>query len=178
MARKFTLCSSEGALLSTVSAADDSMMLTNMGRKRADSLTGSTPASVSLGSGDGEVAYAAKYGGLISNEARIEHVAGDTGPGHESRALGVGVNDMEVSVVFATDGSGNSIVPTSQQVADLVNADPDASEVLVATAGGTGLGQVATQGITPLTGGLDDGDHLKFEGNPPVCCRINLAEVV
>lgn len=178
MGRRFTLLDANGALLCVVGAADDSMLLTNVLRKRADSLASCAAASLVTGSGDGEVTYTSKYGGIRWNGCTVEHTAGPTGPGNESRPLGVTVTELVVTVAFGTDSGGNSIIPIANQVADLINNDPEASDILVAAAGGAGTSQVAALGATPLAGGLDNGDYLKFEGIPPMVCRINLVEIV
>ncbi len=178
MGRKLTLLDKNGAVLCTIGTADDSMLLTNVLRKRADSLSANSPASIAIGSGDSAVTYSSRYGGLCWNACTVEHTPGPTGSGNENRPLGVSVVGVALTVSFGTDGNGDSIVPTANQVRDLVNGDPDASAVMIATAGGTGAGQAATQAPTTLSGGLDNGDWLKFEGLPPTVCRISKVEIV
>jgi len=158
---------------------DDSMLLTQMGRKRADSLVPATPASYQVNgpTGDGNVLYTAKYGGAAGCLLRIRHTVGGIGGGYESRPLQVSVIECDVTVQFGTDGGGVSAVPTSQEVEDAITASPEASALLEATAQGTGAGAVGVTDYEVLVGGVDDGDCLKFEGAPPTLRHVARIEV-
>ena len=59
------------------------------------------------------------------------------------------------------------MVPTATQVADAVNASPEASALLSAAAQGTGAGSVGEADYQNLDGGSEEGaDYLKFLGSP------------
>jgi hypothetical protein len=142
--------------------------------KRADTFVGSTKASLATISGadaNGDIDIEACCGGTHGNSITYEQVTGPTGAGNEDLALRMDVSGQDVSVKFATDGSGNSVTPTAAQVAALV------SGMLKATAGGTGASTVGTQVQTTLTGGLDDGDIHVFDGKVPVLRTVASVEV-
>lgn len=95
--------------------------------------------------------------GTLGNEVEAEVVAGagltvtvtktfayNSGTGFTSSQYLVQVND-------------NGGAATAQEIADAINADPDASRIMLAQYGGDGSGVVATFGPTALAGGLDDG---------------------
>ena len=180
MGRILHICGADGGLKCQISAQDDSMILTSMGRKRADSLSDCTKATLQIDGQDanGDVTYTSKHGGLVVNNITIEHTAGLTGASYENRSLGVYVTDMAVQIVYGTDGSGNSVVPTAGEVETLINNDEAASDKVSASSSGDGSGLVSQSPPTNLAGGLDDGDYYKFPGNPPSCNVINLIEVV
>jgi len=178
MALRFTSVFSDSSLRFTVVTPDDADLLCGVARKVASSFVGSTKASVTTpGTTDKQVTIEARYGGTHGNSITYIHESGDTGAGHEDRSLAVAVTSQEVRVVYGTDGSGNSVVPTAGAVRDLVNGDPDASKLVVATLPGTGAGAVDTCAPT-LEGGLEDGDCLKWLGSPPVLTRIHGVESI
>jgi hypothetical protein len=81
-------------------------------------------------------------------------VTGDTGAGHENRALAVARSGEDVTVTFGTDGSGNSVTPTANAIAALMNADYDiALHHMVAVPGGDGTGDAGLQAQANLAGG-------------------------
>lgn len=160
---------------------DDAMILTTMGRARMDSLTPSTKASKTFAgtsSPNGDVVIESRYGGADKDMLRFGMEVGDTGAGHEDRALAVARTNGDTTVTFGTDGSGNSVVPTATQVADLVNADDDVTKFVTATAGGDGSAQVAAAALTNLEGGAHDGDWIKIEGHPSAAYRVAGNEAV
>ena len=175
---RLTLVDSIHNVFYTQVSPDDAMLLTPMGRKRADQFVGSTKDSYNVEGqdADGEVVYACKYGGTCAPPVRVRHVSGGTGPGYESRALSVAVLGMDVSVTYGTDGAGVVQTPTAQQVVDLVNGDTAAAGLLTASIGGDGTGLVGLTSYEDLAGGADDGDCLKFEGSPNICRRVSLVE--
>ena len=158
---------------------DDAMLTTQMGLKRADTLTEATSASFQLNGAteDGGVLYTANYGGQCGQKVRIRHIAGSVGAGFEGRALEVSVLLCDVTVQFGTDGAGASLVPTAQQVEDAIVASALASDSVVAVAQGAGTGLVSLSDYEALIGGANDGDCLKFGGRPPILRCISKVEV-
>jgi len=184
VARNLLVCNDGGTeLLTTIGAADDSMVLTSMGRKRADSLVAGVQAEVTLPGvdSDGDVLVKSYFGGAQWNQVQVAFETGPTGVSNEDLDLRVDVQGAgpawEVSVQFATDGSGNSITPTASEVETLLNSDPAVATILEASLPGSGASDVVAVALTPLTGGISSGSWVKFEGKPPVCCQIHRVEV-
>ena len=177
---KLTLVDECHCVYYTQVSPDDAMLLTSVGRKRADLLVGSTKASYDVEGQDanGGVVYTSKYGGTSTTPIRVRHVLGSSGPGYEDRALAVAVLGLDVSVTFGTNGAGVVQTPTSQQITDLVNSDPLAAALVTAAISGDGTGLAGVTSYEDLAGGADDGDCLKFEGSPSTCRRISLSEAV
>ena len=167
----------------TIAAADDSMMLTSMGRQRADSLVACVPAEVTLPGVDanGDVLVQAFYGGSPGDQIQVAFATGPTGAGNENLALRIDVQGTspawEVTVLFATDGAGASVTPIATDVASLLNTDPAVDVIVEATLPGTGASAVAAVALTALAGGVDSGNWIKFVGKPPVCRQIHRVEV-
>ena len=184
MARTIYICDASGAsMICTISAQDDSQMLTSMGtRKRADALVSTVPAEHTFpgGDGDGDVLVKSFFGGEPGNQIQVALATGPTGAGNESLPLRVDVQGSppawEVTVLFATDGAGASITPTATAVADLLNTDPAVATIVEATLPGTGASSVVAAALTALTGGANTGSWLKFDGRPPVCRQIHRVE--
>jgi len=112
--------------------------------------------TVSGATGDGDVLYTAVNPGTRGNTLRVEHLVGATGAGNEDRALAavlVGGITNNLTVTFGTDGSGNSVVPTANEIAAVVNVPPTAMMV-VAVPQGDGTGNAAAAALAALTGGL------------------------
>ena len=176
--RQFYFCDSQGNLRFTIAVADDaSELLTAMGKKAASAFTASAQAELTA-SGvdvDGDVTIKARYGGTWGNNKSYEQVTGPTGGGNEDLSLRVDVDGDTVSVKFATDGSGNSVTPTAQQVHDLINADD--SLPIVAELPGDGTSAVATSAATALSGGTDNGTCYKITAPTPQCIRVAGLEV-
>jgi hypothetical protein len=178
MSTVITLVNSDYEVFYSQTSPNTAMILTALGHKRADTLVDCTQASYQVNGQDanGHVLYTAKYGGLCGNGVRVRHVVGGTGPGYESRALAVAVIGRDVTVTFGTNGGGVSVVPTATQVAAVIAGSSDAMALLSAAAQGTGAGLAGETSYENLQNGADDGDSLKFLGNPNVCRRINLRE--
>jgi hypothetical protein len=183
--RRLYYCSADGlSCLRSETFKDDTLIRTNVGERRADTLQGSTKASLTvLGAIDssGDVTYTARHGGSAGNNIFVEHEPGDTGTGHEFRQLAVLVDTADedgvrVVVTYGTTGGGFTIIPTAQQIADAVNADPDFAAILVATPGGSG--DASTIDPTYLSDGADDGDWRKFNVRGGNCLRISTVEVI
>jgi len=178
MAKIIHICGPDGSLTCKVRAQDTTVVQLAVGSKVASSLVGCTKAARMLAgaSSDGDVTYDSAYGGLVVNNIRVSQQPGLTGGGNANRALEVLVEGMDVQAVFGTDGAGDTITPTATEVADAINADPQA--LVVATAGGVGSGAVGSFTHTNLVGGLDDGDRYKWDVSPPRVDVINLIETV
>jgi len=150
------------------------MVKTNAADRQADLLVGSMESSLVSGTGDGEVTIDAQYGGVCGDSLKFAQE--ENASGNADEPLTVLVSDLDITVAFATDGGGTSITPTSQQVADLVNADIEAAARVVATAGGSGAGLVVSFSLTALSGGLDDGDrHRATDGNLDLICTAEVS---
>jgi len=166
-----------------INAQDGSMMLTSMGRRRADSLVPTIPAECTFHGidEDGDVLVKAFFGGKVGNAIQVMFTSGPTGAGNEDLPLRVDVQGSapawEVAVLFATDGGGASVAPTAADVAALLNTDPAVATVVEATLPGTGASNAVAAALTALTGGADTGSWLKFEGSPSVCRQIHRVEV-
>lgn len=179
-------CSEDGSrVLRSETFADDYLVPTSIGGKRADALQASTQSSlVVTGAVDinGRVTYTAFHGGSGTNNIFVEHTAGATGSGNENRPLIMTFdpndeNGLAVVVTFRTDGSGITVTPSSQQVADIINV-PALAEVVIAAAGGTGVGDADLLAPTYLGGGADVGDWRKFNDVRGSCRRVNTIKVV
>jgi hypothetical protein len=126
---------------------DFKLCLSKMDEKALHSVVGADPTN-------GTVTYISARAGAHGNDHSITVETGDTGAGHESRALAVSRTGEDITVTFGTDGSGNSLTPTANDVAALVNADYDiALHHLNAVPGGDGTGAVNAVAQTSLAGG-------------------------
>jgi len=103
-------------------------------------------------------------GGVAGNSIRFALTVGATGPGNENRPLRMTIANDDMSVVFATDGAGASVVPTAQEVSDLVAMWPQAGDRIVASCPMGGQGQVGTIALTNLTGGLETAAVMTIDG--------------
>lgn len=117
---------------------------------------------------NGTVLYTARHGGAIGNSIVVEHVVGPTGPGNEDRGLAASWFDDACLVVFGTDSSGNTIVPTAQQVVDAL-VDFESHDRLECSLLGDGSGLVGIASVS-LSGGVGVGEVVTWEG---VTCRIS-----
>lgn len=175
--RHLYICDPTGSVLTAISCADDSVSLkSSVGSIQVSAINPSTPAQRTIAGvdGDGDITIKARYGGLHGNDLNYEQVTGPTGAGNEDLLLRVDVSGNDVSVKFATDGSGASVTPTAAEVAALLNGDTTLP--VEAELPGSGASAVNAAAMDDLLGGLDDGDWLKFDGKNPHCCRVNRAE--
>lgn len=181
MARRLHFCDSPGNFWREDVYPDSSQVLTAMGPKVVTSVSESTRAQCMLagagGDSDGDVSYTARHGGSVGNSIRVGQAAGAQGAGNENLPLRVSRSTNDLQVLFATDGIGNIVIPTAQQVVDGITADVDASNYIIAVSGGDGSANVGTFGLTTFTGGIDNGDYVKFLGSPPSVIRINTIDV-
>jgi len=178
--RSFYFCDrSTCEAVSVLTAADTASLNTSNGMVQADAITAASQASLTAPGADvnGDVLYTSKLGGLCMNGITVAHAEGDTGIGHESRALAAAWADKTLTVTFGTDGAGASVVPTAAEIQTVVNAlDPCA---VTASLPGTGASVSALMAQTPLVGGNDDGTWLKFAASGgPMCHMVGLVEVI
>lgn len=163
MGKRIWICKDDGECVQVLAGGDDSTVLTALGRKRLDELVASAPASktvVGTSPPNGDVIITAFHGGTAGQA--IGYVAED-GP------LDVYVSGKHVHAVFPVGTS-------AQEVADAINADAEAAELIIAAAGGDGLADAAHTGLTYLEGGDDSGSLIKYPGSPPVLHRVTRIE--
>jgi len=102
--------------------------------------------------GTDEITWTAMESGVAGNAITVTIVvAGNSTP------LSVAVSGTDITVNAATDGTGNPI-STADEVVDAVNADADASALLLASTSDSGI--VAAVAQTNLEGGVDAQDTL------------------
>jgi hypothetical protein len=136
--------------------------------------TAATKTVVGAVSPNGDLLFTAKHGGIIGNGLRVELTAGATGAGNENRTLDCVVSGLDYSIVFGTDGAGASVVPTAQQVEDMIAAHTDelVAGRIEAVAQGDGSGAVQVTAYTNLEGGADDGTQWKTSFGTHRCSRV------
>ena len=102
----------------------------------------------------------ARYGGTHGNSISFQCLIGETGQGHEYRPLSIEMRGLTVTVVFGTDAVGASVSPTTSDVAQLINSDPDVSDVVVAK---RTFHEVMNESEMPcyLSGGKDNGEWVQ-----------------
>jgi hypothetical protein len=111
----------------------------------------------SIGAGNANVTYTAKYGGTYGNSIKVAQVD----PGANNALLNVvttydSSGNPTVTVNLAT-GAGGAITSTALQVKNAVNADAGASQWVTASNSGTGATVVAAAGNSALTSGTTTG---------------------
>jgi len=184
--RRLCYCTGSGStMVRSENFRDGYLVPTSVGPKRADEIQPNTPATLSVPGvdADGLVVYTAKYGGSAGNDIFVSHETGETGPGHESRPLAVSFDPDDedgraIVVTFGTTSGGFTMLPTAQQIADLVSAEAVLLDVVMVEAGGDGTGDAGVIDPTYLGGGADDGDWRKFNVNGGDCMRVNAVEVI
>ena len=103
---------------------------------------------------NGHVIFVAARAGARGNSLTIEVNVGDIGIGDESRALAAVRTGCNIVITFGTDGTGDSVVPSALDVANLINADLSISQYfLQAVPNGTGESGAGTTAQTTLAGG-------------------------
>lgn len=166
-----------------LSTQNDSMLKTSLGSKRADTLVGTTPAAHLFSGVDvnGDLIIQSFFGGEAGNQLQVSLDTGPTGVGNESLPLRLTTQGSPpvcvITVLFATDIDGVSITPTASAVANLLNTDPAVDLIVEGILPGTGNSNVVGASLTNLSGGLNTGDWLKFDGHIPVCRQIHRVEV-
>lgn len=117
-------------------------------------------------------------GGTAGNSIRVALATGPTGAGNEDLLLRVGTAGDDITVEFSTDGAGASVTPTAQQVADLVNADPQASVKILLSCSSDGTGLVVAVALTNLAGGLESSSLLVIDGDTSVYVAGGITKLV
>lgn len=180
MTRRFWYCdATTGRFSGFENFADDTMVPTAIGSKRADTFSGCDKATTFIHGLEvhGGITYTTRHGGAVGNTIRVVHALGDTGPGHELRQLAVGIEDTTVTATFGTDGTGGSVIPTAAEVVALLTANTVINDLLVITYEGDGDGRVNTASDL-LEGGADNGDVRKYLGRGGYCRRVSTVEVM
>lgn len=138
---------------------------TDGGAKNASAVAAHERASDTIvgQNANGSILYTAAHGGAAGNNIQVEHAVGATGAGNENRALAVAWSGDDCTVTFGTDGAGASVIPTAQEIVDLLTPDPVSSDKITPSLPGDGTGLAGT-GTTSMTGGADGGDLLLWEG--------------
>lgn len=174
MSHRLTSCNPDGSVFCTCSyGIPTALVPTTHGFVQVQNLVACTKSALTVGEGS----YNSACGGLWTTGIAVEHLEGDTGAGHESRALAVTVVDKQITVTFGTDGAGASDPPTETELAALISGDADASALVVYTVvNGPALVQTLT--LTNLAGGLDDGHRIKMRDSKPYIMLVNAMEVV
>lgn len=99
---------------------------------------------------DADLTYTAVVFGEDGNDITVTHVD----PSANNATLDVTVSGTDITVSLATDGGG-LITSTAAQVKAAVNADPEASLLVLCEDENAGAGVVNAVVQTPLTGGVD-----------------------
>jgi len=102
--------------------------------------------------GTDEITWTAMESGVAGDSITVAIVVSGN-----STPLSVAVSGTDITVNAATDGTGNPI-STADEVVDAVNADADASALLLASTSDSGVVAAVTQ--TNLEGGVDAQDTL------------------
>lgn len=153
---------------SCVYHADDDLVQTDQGLKRADALVGSAQARVTVGG----VTYTACYGGSYMNGWAVRHQAGAPGERRllnvrapeSAREVASGLRltavpaEREVVVTFGTEANGQPAAPTADEIVAALAASP-AGDYVSATPGA----HAAREDVGVMDGGADDGDLYRFE---------------
>ena len=108
---------------------------------------------------DGDILYRATWPGSLGNKFAVTHETGATGTGNENRALAAVLTPgttWDLVVTFGTDGSGNSVTPTANDIISLINADTSIVDVINAAPVGSGASNSSTAAQTSLTGGTSN----------------------
>lgn len=99
------------------------------------------------------ITYTAAEAGTSGNTIRVRY----NDPGTASSELDITVAGYDISVSLATDVEG-LVISTANEVADAINAAPEARALVTAmvTSGSTGAGVVTAAPFSSLTGGEDE----------------------
>lgn len=126
-----------------------------------------TRSTLSNGAGSSELIFTSLILGLDGNNTNIVLVD----PAAPSSPLSVVTSGnynsgFTITVSLETDG-GSTIISTSEEVADAIEADAEAGRIVQVQHGTDGTGVQAALVSTPLAGGLDDGvgDYCTIEQN-------------
>lgn len=100
--------------------------------------------------GNGDVIYTAVNAGENSNSIQVAHID----PGSADQSLSIDVSENDITINLATD-SESAVTSTALDVETVVNADPNASALVVAVKEGDGSGVVLTVSLINLVGGTN-----------------------
>lgn len=107
-----------------------------------------TADTLTIGAGNAGVLYTEENIG--STPPSVAHVAGSG----NNVPTSVDVVGSAITVTLGTDGAG-AVDATAAEVVSAVNADPDASALVTASAVGDGTGTAVAAASAPLAGGTD-----------------------
>lgn len=111
------------------------------------SYKGGVRAKLTLGTGATAVQYVANVTGASQNSIRVRYVvSGNNTP------LSVSVSSLDITVNLATDGGG-AATSKAFEIADAVNKNKAAGDLVRAHLTGTGQGVASAVAFTNLTGG-------------------------
>jgi len=164
---------------SLASGNDGSGVVSDMGGVPINLSRGSSYATLttdyaalttSLTGTNNDLAFVAQNAGESGNDIRIRYID----PGAANQSLAVSVDENDITVSLATDGTG-AITTTATQVMNAVNADPSASSLITSSLAGinNGSGVVTAMDFTNLTTGAHN--DLKFTALTPGTEGNNIA---
>lgn len=122
--------------------------------------TAGTRASLDQGTYPGDndsMRFTSLILGTLGNEVEVEVQAGAGLTVAVTKSFNWTPGTLFTNAQYLIQVNDNGGAATSQEIADAINADPDAMRIVQAQYGGDGTGVVATFGPTNLAGGLDDG---------------------
>lgn len=111
------------------------------------SYKGGVRAKLTLGTGANAVQYVANVTGAAQNSIRVRYVVSGA-----NTPLTVSVSSLDITVNVATT-AGSAAKSTAQEVADAVNKNKAAGDLVRAHVTGPGQGVVSAVAFTNLTGG-------------------------
>lgn len=129
--------------------------LDNLDEPVAEKYAAAVAASKTFGTAgqNSAITFTAKTPGAAGNDISI--TISDPGTASQQLAVTVGgTGNKDITISLGTDGDGNE-VSTAAEVAEAVNGNATAKNLVVATAHGDGDGVVAAATKTQLTGGAD-----------------------
>lgn len=119
---------------------------------QATTTTTADAATATIGTGNAAVKYTADIAGSTGNSYTVEHTFNTPGP--TSLDVVIINNPSTTTIRVYLEHDGTNILSTAQEVADAVNADPEASLIVDATLPGTGA-DLAVEDTEAMTGGTD-----------------------
>ncbi|MTI12626.1 phage tail sheath subtilisin-like domain-containing protein, partial [Sansalvadorimonas verongulae] len=123
-----------------------------------------TTASLTVGTGDSGLTFAAQTTGAQGNALAVRFV----NPQANDAALAVSVIGQVISVSLATNASG-SVVTTADDVKTAIEGNTEAAGMVAVTLTGNGSGAVDAEPLAYFTGGQDE----PFPLNKPVSFTAN-----
>lgn len=102
-------------------------------------------ARIATSAGEGQVVFTARQKGIAGHDVTVAIVD----PGAANSPLSVSVAGRAITVSLAT-GSAGAVTSTAAQVVAAVNASPEAGNLVVVSAGGSGAGLAESLSATAL----------------------------